>query len=137
MTNGAFLNDRMGLFFKTKKDKIKRKKFSIEAKTDGIPLMSKNSGRYKKVRTLSGKGYEEISIADDVFVLLSLLAFKVENLLKLSNDASSILANFITSGKMATAIPKSNPKNNILRNIEMFFPEKNAIPNPSNINNVI
>ena len=60
-----------------------------------------------------------------------------EKLLKLSNVASSIRANFITNGKMAIAIPSNSPKNTTRRNIEIFFPEKNATPKPNSIKRVM
>ena len=67
-----------------------------------------------------------MSIADVVFELPNFAAFVAEKLLKLSNVASSIRANFITNGKMAIAIPSNSPKNTTRRNIEIFFPEKNS-----------
>ena len=73
------MNDRMGFVFNTKNDKTNSNVFSSEAKIEGIPLMSKNNGRYKKVTTFKGKGYDEMSIADEVLELLNLDAFTVEN----------------------------------------------------------
>lgn len=46
----------MGLFLITEKLSTKSKKFSNDAKIEGIPLMSKKSGRKRKVKIFNGNG---------------------------------------------------------------------------------
>ena len=65
-----------------------------------------------------------MSTALPVWDLLNSVAFDSENELKLSTDASSILANSITVGKMVIAIPIITPKNKRRFTNEIFFPEK-------------
>ena len=102
-----------------------------------MPLMSKNNGLYKKVKTFNGKGQDEISTEDPVWALLKAAALLTENLLNSSNEASSNLVNFNTIGKIAIAIPIIAPKKRILLNIEISFPVKYAMPQAININKVI
>ena len=64
--NGAFLNDFSGLFIKIFTDKINKNIFSIAARSDGILFISKKNGLNKKLNIFTGKGYEEMSIAEPV-----------------------------------------------------------------------
>ncbi len=104
ITNGAALKALSGLvriaFMKT----ISNSKFSKAAIRLFIFLTSNNVGLNQNVRTFSGNGYDEMSMAEPVLPRLKTAALPVANLSKPSADASSILANSITDGKMASPI---------------------------------
>jgi hypothetical protein len=53
---GACLNVSIGLRLKTFHERINRIRFSREAKTPVMLLISKNNGRYKNVNIFSGNG---------------------------------------------------------------------------------
>ena len=105
ITNGAALNAPIGLVRIALINTITKTRFSSDAIKPLIFLTSKKKGLNQNVRTLSGKGYDEISIAEPVLARLSTAAFPVANLSNPSAEASSIFANSITLGKIAIPIP--------------------------------
>lgn len=102
ITKGAALNAVIGLVRIAFTKIISKSKFSKAAIRPFIFLTSNNAGLNQNVRTFSGNGYDEMSMAEPALERLKTAALPVANLSKPSADASSIFAYSITDGKMAS-----------------------------------